>query len=149
MAEARRRSSATCSGVPCTCGKASSSASPSIPRSTAMTTLLVVANASDWHSRHAIFAVVEGVADHLMDQTGLPCERIGLVYNPGVEDDPLAAAPVPLDHPWLAPRATDFSAAPPTPTSARCTSAGLIRIQRCCASTCLSSLERAAPGKTS
>ena len=64
-----------------------------------MTTLLVVANASDWHSRVAIVAIVEGVADHLMDQTGLPCERIALVYNPGVGDDLLAAAAVPLDHP--------------------------------------------------
>lgn len=49
-----------------------------------------------------IVAVSEGVADDLSSVTGLPRERIRVIYNPIVTPKLAEMAQAPLDHPWFA-----------------------------------------------
>jgi len=49
-----------------------------------------------------IVAVSEGVADDLSGMTGLPRERIRVIYNPIVTAELADMARAPLDHPWFA-----------------------------------------------
>lgn len=51
----------------------------------------------------AIVAVSKGVADDLAKTTGLPRERIRVIYNPVVTPELLEKAREPLAHPWLEP----------------------------------------------
>ena len=50
-----------------------------------------------------IVAVSQGVADDLVRGTGLPAERITVIYNPVITPDLLAARTSPPPHPWLEP----------------------------------------------
>ena len=50
-----------------------------------------------------IVAVSQGVADDLARVTGLPRERIQVIYNPIVTPELRAKAQAPLEHPWFAP----------------------------------------------
>jgi len=49
-----------------------------------------------------IVAVSKGVADDLTLTTGLPREKIQVIYNPVVTPGMLKEAQTPLDHPWFA-----------------------------------------------
>ena len=49
----------------------------------------------------AIVAVSQGVADDLVARTGLPAERITVVYNPVVPRDLAARMAEPTGHPWF------------------------------------------------
>lgn len=53
--------------------------------------------------RHAdaIVCVSRGVADDLAKTTGVPRERISVIYNPAVPVDAAARAAQPADHPWF------------------------------------------------
>lgn len=51
----------------------------------------------------AVVAVSQGVAEDLIRLTGLPREKIEIIYNPVVTPELLAKAQEPLDHPWFAP----------------------------------------------
>ena len=51
----------------------------------------------------AVVAVSRGVAEDLVVRTGLPRERIKVIYNPVVTPELFAKAEEPLDHPWFAP----------------------------------------------
>lgn len=53
----------------------------------------------------AIVAVSKGVADDLSRATGLPRERIKVIYNPVVTPELPEKAKEPLHHPWFAPGA--------------------------------------------
>lgn len=50
-----------------------------------------------------IVAVSEGVADDLTATTGLPRDRIEVIYNPVVTPEVARMVQEPLDHPWLQP----------------------------------------------
>jgi glycosyltransferase involved in cell wall biosynthesis len=50
-----------------------------------------------------IVAVSKGVADDLARMTGLPRQRIQVIYNPIVTPELRAKAQVPLEHPWFRP----------------------------------------------
>ncbi|MDK2887525.1 MAG: hypothetical protein PWP72_403 [Thermoanaerobacter sp.] len=50
-----------------------------------------------------VVAVSQGVAEDLARTTGLPRERIQVIYNPIVTPELLDKAREPLDHPWFAP----------------------------------------------
>jgi glycosyltransferase involved in cell wall biosynthesis len=50
-----------------------------------------------------IVAVSKGVADDLVQVTGLPPERIQVIYNPIVTPELMAKAQDTLDHPWFGP----------------------------------------------
>ncbi|RTH32330.1 glycosyl transferase [Thermus scotoductus] len=50
----------------------------------------------------AVIAVSQGVAEDLIHLTGLPREKIQVIYNPVVTPELFAKAREPLDHPWLA-----------------------------------------------
>jgi glycosyltransferase involved in cell wall biosynthesis len=54
-----------------------------------------------WAAR--IVAVSEGAADDLARTSGLPRDRVEVVYNPVITPTMLAMARQPADHPWLAP----------------------------------------------
>ncbi|MBK8174911.1 MAG: glycosyltransferase [Rhodospirillales bacterium] len=49
----------------------------------------------------AVIAPSQGVADDVRAITGLPAERIAVVYNPVFRPEVLALADEPIDHPWL------------------------------------------------
>jgi glycosyltransferase involved in cell wall biosynthesis len=51
----------------------------------------------------AIVAVSKGVADDLAQATGIPRERIQVIYNPVVTPELCAKAQAPLEHPWFEP----------------------------------------------
>lgn len=51
----------------------------------------------------AIVAVSEGVADDLTAVTGLPRDRIEVIYNPVVTPEVARMVQAPVDHPWLQP----------------------------------------------
>jgi len=51
----------------------------------------------------AVVAVSRGVAEDLAEATGLPAERIRVIYNPVVTPDLEQRAAEPVDHPWFAP----------------------------------------------
>jgi glycosyltransferase involved in cell wall biosynthesis len=51
----------------------------------------------------AIVAVSHGVAEDLVTQTGLPREKVKVIYNPVVAPELFAKAEEPLDHPWFRP----------------------------------------------
>jgi len=51
-----------------------------------------------------IVAVSEGVAKDLVELTGLPEEKIHVIYNPVITPELFAKAEEPLDHPWFCPR---------------------------------------------
>jgi len=51
----------------------------------------------------AIVAVSKGVAKDLAEITGLPEERIRVIYNPVVTPELFAKAEEPVDHPWFRP----------------------------------------------
>lgn len=51
----------------------------------------------------AIVAVSQGVAEDLAKTTGLPRERIRVIYNPVVTPELLEKVRQPLDHPWFMP----------------------------------------------
>jgi glycosyltransferase involved in cell wall biosynthesis len=53
----------------------------------------------------AIVAVSHGVADDLAFATGIPRERITMIYNPIVTSELARQAAASLDHPWLQPGA--------------------------------------------
>lgn len=50
-----------------------------------------------------IVAVSQGAADDLVATTGLPADRVKVIYNPVITTDLLAASNAPAPHPWLAP----------------------------------------------
>jgi glycosyltransferase involved in cell wall biosynthesis len=50
-----------------------------------------------------IVAVSQGVADDLVRMTGLPADRVEVIYNPVITPSLLAAANTPPPHPWLEP----------------------------------------------
>jgi glycosyltransferase involved in cell wall biosynthesis len=50
-----------------------------------------------------IVAVSKGVADDLAQVTGIPRERIQVIYNPVVTPELQEKAQAPLEHPWFAP----------------------------------------------
>ena len=56
-----------------------------------------------WLYRRAdlIGAVSSGVRDDLAETTGLPADRVAVLYNPVVSDGLAARAAEPVDHPWL------------------------------------------------
>ena len=49
----------------------------------------------------AVVAVSQGVADDLVRTLGIAAERVKVIYNPVVDDELLAKAQEPLDHPWF------------------------------------------------
>ncbi len=51
----------------------------------------------------AVVAVSRGVADDLAIRSGLPAEKIKVIYNPVVTPELFAKAEEPLDHPWFQP----------------------------------------------
>ncbi len=53
------------------------------------------------HHADGIIAVSEGLADDLVAITGLPRERITVIYNPAVPDNLEARAAEPVEHPWF------------------------------------------------
>lgn len=62
-----------------------------------------------WQARHfypwadAIIAISNGVTDDVARVTGLPRERITMIYNPVVTPELQEKMRAPLDHPWFAP----------------------------------------------
>lgn len=52
---------------------------------------------------HAVVAVSEGVANDLVQLTGLPRDNLQVIYNPTVTPELLARTEEPLDHPWFRP----------------------------------------------
>lgn len=50
-----------------------------------------------------IIAVSRGVADDLARATGMPRDRIRVIYNPAITPQVLAKARAPLKHPWFEP----------------------------------------------
>src|SRR5574337_995620 len=62
-----------------------------------------------WQARHfypwadAIISISNGVADDVARVTGLPRERIAMIYNPVVTPELQEKLRAPLDHPWFAP----------------------------------------------
>src|SRR5574337_21048 len=62
-----------------------------------------------WQARHfypwadAIITISNGVADDVARVTGLPRERIAMIYNPVVTPELQEKMRAPLDHPWFAP----------------------------------------------
>jgi len=50
-----------------------------------------------------IVAVSQGVAQDLAEVTGLPTERIEVIYNPVITPQMLVKSEEPLDHPWFQP----------------------------------------------
>lgn len=50
-----------------------------------------------------IVAVSEGVKEDTAQQTGIPLDRISVIYNPVYDSRILEAAREPFEHPWLAP----------------------------------------------
>ena len=52
---------------------------------------------------YAVVAVSEGVADDLAQLTGLPRNKLQVIYNPAVTPELLVRAEEPLDHPWFQP----------------------------------------------
>lgn len=81
------------------------------------TVSLEAGNASNWRSRvtprlikrfypwaDGIVVVSQGVRDDLAQLTGIPCERITVIYNPSVVSAEVREkAQAPLDHPWFRP----------------------------------------------
>lgn len=51
----------------------------------------------------AVVAVSQGVADDLINITGLPRERVKVIYNPIVTPELLQKAKETIDHPWFGP----------------------------------------------
>jgi len=51
----------------------------------------------------SVVAVSHGVAEDLAKLTGLPREKIRVIYNPAITPDLFAKAEEPVDHPWFAP----------------------------------------------
>lgn len=51
----------------------------------------------------AIVAVSSGVAEDLVRHTGIPPEKIHVIYNPVVTPDLFVRAEEPIEHPWFAP----------------------------------------------
>ncbi|WP_438317029.1 glycosyltransferase [Candidatus Caldatribacterium sp. SIUC1] len=49
----------------------------------------------------AVVAVSRGVAEDLIARTGLPAEKIKVIYNPVVTPELFTKAEEPLDHPWF------------------------------------------------
>jgi len=52
---------------------------------------------------HAVVAVSQGVAEDLVRITGIPKEKVRVIYNPVVTPELFAKAEEPLEHPWFAP----------------------------------------------
>jgi glycosyltransferase involved in cell wall biosynthesis len=53
------------------------------------------------HWADAIVAVSDGVADDLANTTGIPRDRIGVIYNPVITPELLPASLQPAAHPWF------------------------------------------------
>lgn len=53
----------------------------------------------------AVVAVSQGAAEDLIHRTGLPREKVRVIYNPVVTTELLARAEAPLAHPWFPPGA--------------------------------------------
>ena len=51
----------------------------------------------------AVVAVSQGVADDLVPLTGLPTEKVHVIYNPVVSNEVFVKAEEPLRHPWFFP----------------------------------------------
>jgi glycosyltransferase involved in cell wall biosynthesis len=51
----------------------------------------------------AVVAVSHGVAEDLITMTGLPMEKVKVIYNPVITPELFAKAEEPLDHPWFRP----------------------------------------------
>jgi len=51
----------------------------------------------------AVVAVSRGVAEDLIARTGLPAEKMRVIYNPVITPELFAKAQEPLDHPWFRP----------------------------------------------
>ena len=49
----------------------------------------------------AVVAVSQGVAEDLVHRTGLPRDKVRVIYNPVVTPDLFARAEAPLEHPWF------------------------------------------------
>lgn len=52
---------------------------------------------------HSVVAVSQGVADDLVRLTGLPKEKVRVIYNPVLTPELFAKAEENLEHPWFAP----------------------------------------------
>lgn len=52
---------------------------------------------------HTVVAVSQGVAKDLVQLTGLPMDKVKVIYNPAVTPELLAKAEEALDHPWFQP----------------------------------------------
>jgi glycosyltransferase involved in cell wall biosynthesis len=50
---------------------------------------------------HKVVAVSQGAADDLVRTTGLPANRVDVIYNPVITPELLAARNAPPPHPWL------------------------------------------------
>jgi glycosyltransferase involved in cell wall biosynthesis len=51
----------------------------------------------------AVVAVSHGVAEDLITMTGLPMEKVKVIYNPVITPELFVKAEEPLDHPWFRP----------------------------------------------
>lgn len=51
----------------------------------------------------AVVADIEGVGDEVARITGIPRQKIKVIYNPVIDDTILEKAKEPLDHPWFQP----------------------------------------------
>jgi glycosyltransferase involved in cell wall biosynthesis len=51
----------------------------------------------------AVVAVSHGVAEDLITMTGLPMEKVKVIYNPVITPELFTKAEEPLDHPWFRP----------------------------------------------
>jgi glycosyltransferase involved in cell wall biosynthesis len=51
----------------------------------------------------AVVVVSHGVAEDLITMTGLPVEKVKVIYNPVITPELFARAEEPLDHPWFRP----------------------------------------------
>ncbi|MFB2917420.1 glycosyltransferase [Aerosakkonema funiforme] len=56
-----------------------------------------------YRSADGIVAVSQGVAEDLADMTGLPLEKIQVIYNPVIMPEVFEKAKAPINHPWFAP----------------------------------------------
>jgi glycosyltransferase involved in cell wall biosynthesis len=54
-----------------------------------------------WKLADGFVGVSEGVAENLATHTGIPRDRIAVIYNPVIDDEFAARSSEPISHPWL------------------------------------------------